>query len=129
MVRRFLRHRLAAVSVVVLRQSICLSALLAPAITQDPNAIAALDRKQSPSADHWFGTDEAGRDIFARTLYGGRLSLTIGLAATGIAMLIGTVVGAVAGYFGGLARCRPDALDRRLPLLPAALRPDRASAR
>src|SRR5687767_259055 len=64
-VRRFLRHRLAAAGLLVL-VAIGLSALLAPAITQDPNALAALDRKQGPSAAHLLGTDEAGRDIFAR---------------------------------------------------------------
>src|SRR5687767_7299710 len=100
-VRRFLRHRMAAAGLVVFL-AICASAIVAPAVTQDPNALAALDRKQGPSADHWFGTDEAGRDIFARTLHGGRISLAIGLAATGVALLIGTLVGALSGYFGGL---------------------------
>jgi peptide/nickel transport system permease protein len=98
-VRRFLRHRMAAAGLVVFA-AICVSALIAPSVTQDPNALAALDRKQGPSSAHWFGTDEAGRDIFARTLHGGRVSLSVGLAATGIALLIGTVVGALAGYFG-----------------------------
>jgi peptide/nickel transport system permease protein len=100
-VRRFMRHRLAVAGVVVLIL-ICLSAILAPSITQDPNALSVSERKQGPSSAHWFGTDEAGRDIFARTLHGGRISLAIGLAATGVALLIGTVVGAIAGYFGGL---------------------------
>jgi peptide/nickel transport system permease protein len=99
-VRRFLRHRMAAAGMVVFL-AICASAVIAPAVTQDPNALAALDRKQGPSTDHWFGTDEAGRDIFARTLHGGRVSLSVGLAATGIALLIGTIVGALSGYFGG----------------------------
>jgi peptide/nickel transport system permease protein len=98
--RRFLRHRLAAASVVVLIV-ITLSAIFAPSITQDPNALSASNRKAPPSSENWFGTDEAGRDIFARTLYGGRISLTVGLAATGLALLIGTGIGALAGYFGG----------------------------
>jgi len=55
----------------------------------------------SPSWDHLFGTDEAGRDVLARTLHGGRISLTIGLGATLIALAIGTGLGAAAGYFGG----------------------------
>jgi peptide/nickel transport system permease protein len=99
-VRRFLRHHLAAASVIVLAV-ICLSAILAPVITQDPDALSASERKQGPSAAHWFGTDEAGRDLFARTLHGGRVSLTVGVASTAIALLIGTLIGAVAGYFGG----------------------------
>jgi len=99
-VRRFLRHRLAAAGLVVL-VLVALSAVLAPFITQDPNALSASERTVAPSADHWFGTDEAGRDIFARTMHGGRISLAVGMVATGIALLVGTLIGSVAGYFGG----------------------------
>jgi peptide/nickel transport system permease protein len=107
--RRFLRHRLAAASLLVI-VVITLSAIFAPALTQDPNALSASDRKQGPTAEHWFGTDEAGRDLFARTLHGGRVSLTVGVAATAIALFIGTLIGALAGYFGG----KTDALLMRL---------------
>jgi len=100
-VRRFLRHHLAVVGLIVLLVLI-LSAVLAPYITQDPNALSVSARKQGPSWAHLFGTDEAGRDVFARTLHGGRISLSIGLAATLIALAIGTALGAAAGYFGGL---------------------------
>jgi peptide/nickel transport system permease protein len=100
-VRRFLRHHLAVAGLMVLLVLI-LSAVLAPYITQDPNALSVSARKQGPSWAHLFGTDEAGRDVFARTLYGGRISLSIGLAATLIALAIGTALGAAAGYFGGL---------------------------
>ena len=99
-VRRFMRHRLAAASVVVIIV-ICFSAIFAPALSGDPNALAVSERKQGPSTDHWFGTDEAGRDLFARTLHGGRVSLTVGVASTAIALIIGTLIGAIAGYFGG----------------------------
>jgi peptide/nickel transport system permease protein len=99
--RRFLRHRLAVAGLVVLAL-LMLSAVLAPAITQDPNALSVSERKSGPTWSHLFGTDEAGRDVFARTLYGGRISLSIGLAATLIALAIGTALGAAAGYFGGL---------------------------
>jgi len=99
--RRFFRHRLAAAGLVVL-VLVTLSAILAPYMTQDPNALSASERKAAPSLAHWFGTDEAGRDILARTLHGGRISIAVGLIATGISLLIGTLVGAVAGYFGGL---------------------------
>ncbi len=108
-VRRFLRHRLATAGLVVL-VILVLSAILAPLAPHDPNALSASERKQGPSLDHWFGTDEAGRDVFARTLEGGRVSLSIGLAATLVALVIGTAFGAVAGYFGGLT----DALLMRL---------------
>lgn len=99
--RRFFRHRFAAAGLVVL-VLVTLSAVLAPLITQDPNALSASDRKAAPSAEHWFGTDEAGRDIFARTIHGGRVSLAVGIAATGVALIIGTLVGAISGFFGGL---------------------------
>jgi peptide/nickel transport system permease protein len=100
LVRRFLRHRLAVIGLIVLAVLIA-SALLAPWMTQDPNALSVSERKQGPSWSHPFGTDEAGRDVFARTLHGGRISLAIGLAATLIAIVIGTGLGAAAGYFGG----------------------------
>jgi peptide/nickel transport system permease protein len=56
---------------------------------------------QSPSGSHWLGTDAEGRDVFARMLYGTRISLTIGLVAVSIYVTIGTILGALAGYFGG----------------------------
>ncbi len=55
----------------------------------------------TPSLQHWFGCDEFGRDIFSRILYGGRYSLTVGLLATGGAVLIGLIAGSIAGFFGG----------------------------
>ncbi len=100
-VRRFKRHHLAVAGLIVL-VILILSAIFAPAISQDPDALSVSARKQGPSLEHPFGTDEAGRDIFARTLHGGRISLTIGLAATVIALVIGTAFGAAAGYFGGV---------------------------
>lgn len=54
-----------------------------------------------PSAEHWFGTDELGRDVFTRILYGGQISLTVGIFSTLIALAIGIVIGALAGYYGG----------------------------
>lgn len=99
-VRRFLRHRLAVAGLIVL-VILFASAILAPYITMDPDALSVSERKQGPSWQHPFGTDEAGRDVFARTLHGGRISLAIGLAATLIALAIGTGLGALAGYFGG----------------------------
>lgn len=56
---------------------------------------------QPPSAEHWFGTDELGRDILVRTLIGGRISIGVGFAATAVALMIGVLYGMVAGYFGG----------------------------
>src|ERR1041384_3545889 len=61
----------------------------------------AADWGAAPSVAHWFGTDSLGRDVFVRTLQGGRLSLLVGIAATAISLLIGVTWGAIAGYFGG----------------------------
>ena len=57
--------------------------------------------RQPPSADHWFGTDAIGRDMFSRIVYGARVSLRIGFAATAISVIIGLLFGALAGFFGG----------------------------
>lgn len=67
----------------------------------DPNYGDMAINKQPPSAAHWFGTDEQGRDIFSRIIDGTRVSLSVGLQAVGFALVLGTVFGAVAGYKGG----------------------------
>ncbi|NDE18600.1 ABC transporter permease, partial [bacterium] len=66
-----------------------------------PDAQDIVRKLELPSADHWFGTDALGRDLLARVIQGSQLSLLIGLASTVFAMLIGTVTGALAGFFGG----------------------------
>ncbi len=65
------------------------------------NEIAPLDRLQSPSWEHWFGTDNLGRDVLSRCLYGAQLSVIIGCSAAALATLISAVLGIVSGYFGG----------------------------
>jgi peptide/nickel transport system permease protein len=78
-------------------------ALFAPWIAPyDPIDQNILDRLQPPSAEHWFGTDYYGRDTLSRILWGARISLTIGLLAIVAAMLIGSTIGLVAGYYGGV---------------------------
>ena len=62
----------------------------------------AADRMQGPSAKHWCGTDEMGRDIFCRILYGTRYSLLIGVVSVAIALVLGVALGAIAGYYGGM---------------------------
>ena len=57
--------------------------------------------KQPPSAQHWLGTDDNGRDVLTRLLYGGQISMTVGLAATALEILIGAILGCVAAYYGG----------------------------
>ncbi|NUU61524.1 ABC transporter permease [Paenibacillus agri] len=67
----------------------------------DPNELNVMERLTPPGAGHWFGTDDFGRDYFARALYGGRVSLLVGFTAMIIATGIGVTVGVISGYFGG----------------------------
>lgn len=66
-----------------------------------PDAIALQSRYQPPSWQHWFGTDEMGRDVFSRTIYGARISLSVGVSARTLGLLIGLIVGCLSGYYGG----------------------------
>jgi peptide/nickel transport system permease protein len=69
---------------------------------QDPFAQSLLNRLDPPSAQHWFGTDELGRDVFARVLVGSRQVLTVALSATVLGTILGTALGLLVGYFGGI---------------------------
>ncbi len=99
--QRFMENRFAAAGLVIIL-ALFLVSLAAQFITPyHPDAIDAWHVLLPPSADHWFGTDELGRDVFTRVLYGARVSLKVGFVAVGIAVLIGTVVGLFAGFYGG----------------------------
>jgi len=103
-VRRFRANRLALWSLYVLA-ILVLAALLAPLLApHDPLAIGDVmaTRFQPPSWAHPFGTDEFGRDLFSRALYGARVSLSVGILAMLLATSIGSLYGAVSGYFGGI---------------------------
>lgn len=122
--RRFARHKgaVAGAVVLVLLAVACLAAPLIEALLGvDATAVNILDTYAPPSAAHPLGTDDLGRDVLVRLLYGGRVSLAVGLVGALTAAVIGTVVGVVAGYAGG----RTDAALMRLtdgvialPLLP-----------
>lgn len=122
--RRFLRHRLAVVSGVLLAllALACLAApLVAAALGHDVDAVDLFNRFGEPGMNNPLGTDELGRDLLLRLLYGGQVSLFVGLVGAVAAATIGTVIGVVAGYAGG----RIDAFLMRftdaviaLPLLP-----------
>ncbi len=78
--------------------------ILAPLIAPyDPIDQSPLDALHGPTTDHWFGTDQFGRDIFSRLLYGGRYSLPVGIISVGIAAVIGIPLGLIAGYYRGWA--------------------------
>ena len=101
--RRFLRHRLAIVGVVLVA-AIVLLAILAPLLTPwAPNWIDfETGARHPPSPTHVLGTDVVGRDIWARLLYGGRTSTIVGFGAVGLYLIIGTALGMLAGFYGGL---------------------------
>jgi peptide/nickel transport system permease protein len=100
-VRKFLNNRLAVIGLVVFTL-ILLASIFAPLLTPwDPTKINLRAINQSPSWEHWFGTDKTGRDVFARVLYGGRISILVGLGSALISALIGVIIGCYAGYVGG----------------------------
>jgi len=78
---------------------ITLAALLAPFIARDPIAFEPINRLRGPSADFWLGTDSLGRDVYARMIYGARISLLVGLSVALISIISGAVIGLLAGYF------------------------------
>ncbi|MET4328673.1 peptide/nickel transport system permease protein [Bradyrhizobium sp. i1.15.2] len=78
---------------------VVLAAILAPAIAGDPMVIAPAQRLARPSPQHWFGTDALGRDVYARTIYGARISLTVGISVAALSIAFGLVIGLVAGYY------------------------------
>jgi peptide/nickel transport system permease protein len=101
--RHFRRNRMAMAGLGIMIVLYVLT-LLAPLISPyDPIAQGDVVATQylPPSAEHWMGTDKFGRDVLSRVLYGARISLTIGFIAVGISITLGTLIGAVAGYFGG----------------------------
>ncbi len=122
--RRFRRHRAGMASLVLLLLLVLFALAAFPlqaALGIDPNATDLLARYEPPSARHWLGTDDAGRDELLRLMIGGQMSLLVALLATAAGAAIGVLVGVVAGYAGG----RADALLMRftdgviaLPLLP-----------
>lgn len=98
---RFMKNPLTLIGACALF-SLVLLAFVAPFISPyDPLSQNILGRLQAPSAEHWFGTDELGRDVFSRVLFGISVSLKIGFIATVVSIVIGTSLGLVSGYLGG----------------------------
>jgi peptide/nickel transport system permease protein len=122
--RRLLRHKLAvgsAAFLLILGALAALTPIIEGGLGVDANAVNLTQRFAGPSAAHWLGTDELGRDLLARLLYGGQVSLFVGIVAALASAVIGTLIGLPAGYYGG----RLDAVLMRLtdgvialPLLP-----------
>ena len=101
--RRLKRNKMAVLGLIILIILVLL-AVFADVIANYDNVVIKQNlahRLQGPSAAHWLGTDEFGRDIFARLVHGTRVSLQVGIVAVGISIVIGGILGAVAGYYGG----------------------------
>ena len=122
--RRFRRHRLALIGTLLLG-SIALVVVAGPAVWRTPiNDIDFKAKLRGPSGLHPLGTDDLGQDLLARMLYGGRISLAVGIVATLIALTMGVLVGAGAGFYGGAvdhALMRITDLFLSLPQLPLLL--------
>jgi len=100
-VERLVRDKLALAGMVIIGV-LLLMALLAPLLTPyDPIGQEILKRRQAPSAEHWFGLDDLGRDILSRVIFGARFSLQVGVVSVSLAILVGAVIGAGSGYLGG----------------------------
>jgi peptide/nickel transport system permease protein len=102
--RRLKRNKMAMLGLAILIV-LALLAIFAEQIAGYETKVIAQDisnRLQGPSAEHWFGTDEFGRDIFARIIHGSRVSLVVGFISVAVSLIIGGILGAFAGYYGGV---------------------------
>jgi len=98
-VRSYLRRHPTIVIGGVLLGLMALSAIFAPCLgTTDPQALSPVQRLQWPSAEHWFGTDMLGRDVYSRTIYGARVSLTVGLSVALLSTAFGLLIGLMTGF-------------------------------
>lgn len=99
--RRFRKNKLALLGLVMITIVVFLVIAGPMIVDKDYQFIDASIKNQPPSAEYWFGTDELGRDIFTRVCYGGRISILIGISCTFVSFIIGTLLGGIAGFFGG----------------------------
>jgi len=98
------RRNVLAAAGMVMVVAFVLLALFAPWLApQSPSNIDLPSRLQPPGSAHWFGTDELGRDIFSRVIYGARISMLVGMSVVAGSLLLGLILGSIAGYYGGLA--------------------------
>ena len=98
--RRFLKHKLAGIAIGVLLVLVLFS-VFAGLNSYSPTEQNPTNSFAKPNATNWFGTDELGRDVLSRIMYGGRVSLAVGLLSTVLSIFLGITIGALSGYFGG----------------------------
>ena len=99
---RAARHNpLAAVGVVLVAIFVIFAVFASWMAPQDPAHIELPTRLSSPSTTHWFGTDELGRDILSRVIYGSRISMLVGSSVVAVSLALGLIIGSIAGYYGG----------------------------
>lgn len=99
--RQFLRHRGAVIGSVIVLVFVAIALLADVLSPHDPLAQDLVHRLEAPSATHWLGTDDFGRDVLSRVLHGSRVSLRLGLVAVAVALLVGGTIGLLTGYYGG----------------------------
>src|SRR2546423_840991 len=102
---------------------LALTAVLAPALApHDPIKMKSSERLQAPSLNHPLGTDDFGRDILSRVIYGARISMLLGLGAVAISTLLAAVIGILSGYYGGRHHTHPPTCTHPPVAVPAVLR-------
>ncbi|PIC73663.1 ABC transporter permease [Sporosarcina sp. P17b] len=99
--KKFFRNKLALTGAIIMVIITFLAVLAPMIITTSPNALEATNRLLPPSAEHFFGTDNYGRDVFTRVMYGARVSLIIGFSVATLTAILGTIIGLYAAYFKG----------------------------
>jgi peptide/nickel transport system permease protein len=100
--RRFLKHRMAVAGMISFTLLLLFIIIGSFYISEEAaNAVNLETRLLAPTQEHWFGTDETGRDIFARIIHGGQISLFVGLTSVILSVTLGTLIGGISGYFGG----------------------------
>ncbi|WP_051287034.1 ABC transporter permease [Paenibacillus taiwanensis] len=103
-IRKLVRNKLAVIGLALLLLIMLLAAIGPSLLPHSPSAQSLTQTNLPPSAEHWFGTDDLGRDVWARTWAGARISLLIGFAAAAIDLIIGIIVGGISGYMAGRSR-------------------------
>lgn len=121
--KKFRQNKLAVIGLIILTILI-LSAVFAPYLTPYEFSSMSGLRNSPPTAEHWLGTDRMGRDYLTRMLYGGRVSLQVGLFAVVISVILGGIIGGISGYYGGIidnALMRFSEIVMSFPFLPLAI--------